>query len=419
MRIFQFTCVVVPLLTGLTVSAQPLRLTVDDTVKRALAANPDLLAETKQVDAAQAILRRSEARFPANPYVSFGASRRAEIGGRPNLFVFLSQEIELGGQRSARIRAAEQNAQQESWNVQQKRIMVIADVKTAFVRVLARELRLAALREQLDAATRVERLFATQRTSVADRIEHNNAAIQLARYRRELWSVEQERDAELDNLRKVLDFDWSQEIELVGELEQRGRTLPDIGTLLHHAKAHRPDLLAFRHALAAADAQLEVHRRERIPNVTLSGSYARFESSDFGGGDVGISLPLFQTKEADIQEATAQRQSIALQIRNLERRIEREVRAAYDDYQVAVRELELFANEILPLSEENTKLQQRLVDRDEASRAEMLSQRIELLETKKDFAETLEKLNLALVDLERSLGGQLLEVRAESPPQGP
>lgn len=386
---------------------QPLRLTLDDAVQRALKQNADLLADSQEVDIAGAALRRSSSRFPSNPYLSLGASRRAETGGRPNLFAFLSQEIEIAGQRGARIRAAQHNLQQESLNVRQKEVTLAADVKSAFIKALARNTRLSSIQEQVNIAHQLLALLPSKQTTMSERIERNNTAIQEARFLRELWTAEQERDAELDGLRRMLNVDLGHELELVGTLEPTIRQLPSVGALVEQAKNQRPDILAFQHALAAADAQLEVHRRERIPNLTLSGSYSRFDNSDFGGGDVGVTLPLFQTKDADIQEATAQRQRISFQLQDLQRGIEREVRGAYRDYQQAARELRLFVDKILPLAEENVRLQRRLVERDEASRSELLSQELDLLETKKDYVEALERLHLAWIELERAVGGQV------------
>jgi cobalt-zinc-cadmium efflux system outer membrane protein len=409
--------VVVTLAAWVVPSAgQPLRLTLEEAVQRALKENAELLAGARDVDVAAAALRRSSSRFPSNPYVSFGASRRAEIGGRPNVFAFLSQEVEIAGQRAPRMRAAQHNLQQENSNVRQKQVTLAADVKAAFTRVLARSARVSKLQEQVNLARQLVALLPAKQITLSERIERNNAAIHEARFRRELWAAEQERDAELDGLRRLLNLDLQQELELMGTLDPVVRLLPPVSSLIEQAKRQRADILAFQHALAAADAQIEVHRRERIPNLTLSGSYSRFDNSDFGGGDLGVTVPLFQTKEADIQEATAQRQRIAFQLQDLERGVEREVRSAYREYQQAARELRLFNDELLPLAEENAQLQRRLVERDEASRSELLTAQLDMLETKKDFLETLERLSLAWIELERAVGGQVPDASTASPP---
>ncbi|MCX8073636.1 MAG: TolC family protein [Candidatus Binatia bacterium] len=401
-------------------SAEPVRLTVDAAIQRALQVNSDLAADSKQLDIAQAALRRSAARFPSNPYLSLGASRRAETGGRPNVFVFLSQEVEVAGQRAARLRAAQHNLQQESWNLAQKRIALAADVKTAFTKVLSCDQRREVIREQLEVARKLRELATVERATLSERIDQNNAALQMARYERELWSTEEEREAELDALRRLLALDWSQEVELEGQLSADIRLLPAVNILVNQAKAQRADLQAFKEALAAADAQIEVYRRERVPNVTLSASYSRFDSSDFGGGDVGLSLPLFQTKEADIQEAVAQRQKIALQMEDLERSVERDVQQAYRAYISAAREVRLFTEQLLPLAEENVRLQERLLQRDEANRSEWLAQKLDALELRKDFAEALQKLHLAGAELERAVGGDLAgEQSHPGPSPGP
>ncbi len=396
--------------TSSEVAAQPLRLTLEAAVERALQANSDLLADAQQVAIAEASLQRSSTRFPSNPYLSLGASRRAETGGRPNVFVFLSQEVEIAGQRSLRMRAAEHNLQQESWNLAQKRLSLVADVKSAFTKVLTKQRRVEIVRRQLEEAQQLLKIITVDRATLTEKIEQNNAALQAARFERDLWSTEEERDAEVDNLRRLLQLDFETQLELTGTVAEEIRLLPAPSVLVEQAKAQRADVQAFRQALAAAEAQLEVHRRERIPNLTFSASYSRFDSSDFGGGDIGVALPLFQTKDADIQEGIAQRERIVLQLRDLEQGIEREVRQAYRSYLTAARELQLFRNQILPLSAENSTLQHRLVQRDETTRAEWLAQQLDALDVQKDYLDTVEKLNLALIELERALGGQIPEL---------
>lgn len=394
--------------------AEPLRISLTEAVERALRANLELLASAKDVEVAAAGVKRSSALLPSNPFLSLGASRRAETGGRPNLFAFLSQEFEVAGQRGPRIRAATHNLAQEQANLQQKQVALVAEVKSTFVRALAQRERARLLAEQWQLAQELAKANAPRQATLTERIEANNALLQATRYQRELWFAQREGANQLEALRRYLQLDAAQDVELVGELEPTFETVPSLADLVRWALSSRADVQAFQHALAAADAQLEVARRERIPNVTVSGSYSRFESSDFGGADVGVALPLFQTKDADIQEATAQRVRLALQLEDLQRKAEREVREAYRAYETSQREVDLFRTTMLPLAEENVRLQQRLLQRDEASAADLLNQKVELLEIRKDYVETLEGFHVARFDLERAVGGKFPE-SAESP----
>src|SRR5437660_1453236 len=62
----------------------PLRLTVDDAVARALAANLDLAVSRRDVDIARANLQRSRALMPSNPFLSAGAQKTSQSGVGPN-----------------------------------------------------------------------------------------------------------------------------------------------------------------------------------------------------------------------------------------------------------------------------------------------------------------------------------------------
>ncbi len=387
--------------------AEPLRLTMEEAVQRAIQFNLDLRASAQELEVAAAAVRRSSALLPSNPFLSVGASRRAETGGRPNYFAFLSQEIEVAGQRKPRMRAATHNLEQEQANLQQKQIALVAEVKSTFVRAIAQRERARLLSEQVDLAKNLAKIAQPRQATLPERIEANTLRLQTTRYERELWAAERELASQVDALRRLLDIEPSGELELVGNLDPVSFELPAITELVRAAQGNRADLQAFEHALAAAEAQIEVTRRERIPNITVSGSYSRFENNDFGGGDVGVALPLFQTKEPDLQEATAQRVRLAAQLQDLRRQVEREVREAGRAYELAQREVHLFQTTLLPLAEENVRLQERLLRRDEAGTSDLLNQKIEWLEIRKDYVETLQSLHLARFDLERAVGGQL------------
>jgi len=395
------------LVAGRSAKAEPLRLTMEQAVERALQSNLELRAASQDVEVAAAGLERSSAWLPSNPFFSVGASRRAETGGRPNYFAFLSQEFEVGGQRIPRRTAASHNVEQERANLRQKQLALVADVKSTFVRALVQRERAKFISEQIDLAQRLVRAATLQHLTVAERIESNQARLQVTRYQRELWVAEREMASQIDALRRHLNIEREVELELEGSVASDLPVPVGPTELVRAAAANRPDVQAFEHALAAADAQIEVIKRERIPNVTVSGSYSRFENNDFGGGDVGVALPLFQTKSADLQEATAQRVRLSAQLEDVRRQAEREVLEAYRAYELARREADLFRSTLLPLAEENARLQEQLRRRDEASDADVWNQKIDLLEIRKDYVETLQSLHLARFDLERAVGGQL------------
>ncbi|HVM97456.1 MAG TPA: TolC family protein, partial [Candidatus Acidoferrales bacterium] len=136
-----------------------------------------------------------------------------------------------------------------------------------------------------------------------------------------------------------------------------------------------------------------------------------------GGGDVGFPIPVFQTKAADIHEATAERSRVADQIQALEAQAEMEVRTAYRACVVAGKTLDSQNRTIVPLSEENAQISQRQFDRDEASASDLIGQQIDLLTARRAQLDAIEAFNTSRVELERVVGGSLTSPTESTPAQ--
>ncbi len=387
-------------------SAAPLRLTLEDVVARAKAASLDLQTSQKDIDLANAHLERSRALLPSNPYFTGGAQRSDNFG--PNYTFYLSQEFEIAGQRQKRIGAATENVQKATWEMQTAEQSLVAVAKTAFIHALVTVDRVNVAQRGVDAAhDLVEQL--TSRKSSADlaRIELNTAIMQESRSRRELATAMQTHDGSLDALRRLLGLPLHQDIELSGTPVTDVQEIPSGTELVERALRQRPDLTALRHNVQQADLQVAVAQRERIPNITLSGTVSRFEGDTLAGGDVSVPVPIFQRKTAELHEALAERDRASLQVQNLERTIEKEVVDSRNTCVVAAGDLQEQKRLIVPKSEENDQLEGRLYDRGEVTVADLINTHIDLLTARREYLDALETYNNALIELERIVGGSI------------
>ncbi len=393
-----------------TAHAQNLRLTVEDAITLARRANLASLASRKEIDVARAGVKRSEAWVPSNPYVGVGSTYRPETGGRPNIFGLISQEFELGGQSGPRRESAQSALRREKSNIQQEELSLVANVKTTFTRILINRERVSLARQTADLSAESAHKRAEEGpATTSDRIDLNNANILSARARRDLAGAETTLEDNLDLMRRLLDLPADAAIDPVGGLDTKPIAVPALAVLVERAKNSRPDLQAFREAAKVADAQLRMNRRQRIPNVTVSASYSRFDKNNYFGGDLGFSLPVTSATGADIAEAQAGHERADLELQDIQKEVEREVRESWRAYTIAAADLVSYQDSILPLSEENVRLQKRLVDRDEANVIDLLSQQLEFLGTQRDYLEVLERYTVALNELERVSGGSLTE----------
>ena len=399
--------------------AETLRLTMEEAVQRAKDTNPELSANRKDLEVARVSVERSRPLLPSNPIVTFGTfglgtQRRLDTGestsGHANFFGSVTQEFEIAGQRSKRIDVAQRSLEKETWNTRSAELNLTATVRAAFVHALAHTQRVAIAAQDVSVAHDfVSEVSSQKRLSDTDRIDLDAARIQEARARRTLAAAEQNRDTAFDELRRLLNLEMEQDVELAGTLEVIPKPIPSAADLVARALEQRPDLQALRAGGRTVDAQLALLQREKIPNVQLSGTVSHYSNPNetTGGGDIGVALPLFVTKTGDIQEQLAERDRASLLIKNLERQIEKEVREAYRSCTVAAGDLDAYRITIIPLSEDNARRERQLYERDEVTASQAIAQQLELNSAHRDYVDAIDTYNTAIAELERIVAGKV------------
>ena len=124
--------------------------------------------------------------------------------------------------------------------------------------------------------------------------------------------------------------------ELLEQAARLGIAPGDAGALLETAAQARPDLRALERQEARARAALDLARRQRIPEVTLSAQYAQ---EGTGGSavtpptvTVGASLPvpIFYRQQGEVQRAEADLRTQAVQREKAAAQLASEVVTAYE-----------------------------------------------------------------------------------------
>jgi cobalt-zinc-cadmium efflux system outer membrane protein len=391
-----------------TASAAPLRLTMDDAVARATKAHPDVASARRAVDIAESGLERSRAWLPGNPYVSAGGGTTTQADVGNNYGFYLSQEFEIAGQRSKRIDVARQEVAKANSELTGAQQTLVAAVKTAFIDALVGRDRVALARQGLDVTTDLStHLSRPKQLSDAQHLDLNNALIQESRARRDVAATEETRDNAFSTVRRLLMLPPEQEIDLAGSPTLQVRPLPADEALIERALRQRPDLAAQQRALDEADAQIGLVRREAIPNITLSANVSRFEGSTLSGGDVGLHLPVFQGKTAELTQAIAERDRERLDLESLKRTAQQEVLEARRACYVAAVDLQAAKDVAVPKNEENLEIERRLHERGEATYSDVLGAQLELLAARREYLDAVQAYNEALIELERIVGGSL------------
>jgi outer membrane protein TolC len=340
------------------------RLGVDETVARAIAASPRLarLAALESAAAAQARGARAE-RLPQVD-VSGGYTRRSEV---PELAIFaptndpakpverivvfpniednwrvragVALPLYTGGRISGQVEAARQGEAAAAEDLRAGRADLVLETKTAYwslvtaresQRVLAEAIR--AFDAHLADARERERFGLAARNEVL--------AVEVERDRVELDRLRAEAQADVAeaNLRRLLDLPPAARVEPTEPAGAPAAPDPEIEALVRDAQAGRPERRALAARVAAADALSAAERGTRRPQLALAGGYTYANPNrdivpptadwkDTWDVGVGVSWNVLDGGRRSANEARARAQADAVreQLRELDRAIRLEV----------------------------------------------------------------------------------------------
>lgn len=246
----------------------------------------------------------------------------------------LSQQIEIGGQRGARIDAAEAEIRAARAAADAAERLVAADVLTAATRVIQDRQALSLVREQREAAQRlVDVSGARTQKGVAAPFES-----ELAEATR-IQALREERTAVLDlsEAEGLLAAAVGGDVQLASDAPLPTMPQPQLALAVMEKNAveRQPDVVAAQSEIDAARARMALLRRERIPDVTVTAGFKHEELSDVIGGRVSVPLPLFRRNQGEIAQQQARTTQAVARARQTELRVRLSVRAAYRSWQQA------------------------------------------------------------------------------------
>ncbi len=358
----QIACVIgaaAVLLFPLSVSAEsPGALTLSRALQRAAAANPKLAAADLSIGIATG--KRIQAGAVPNPEVSFeldNAFGTGDYGGlrSAETTLQLSQVIELGGKRDARIAAGSAELESARWERAAVRLEILSDTAVAYFSVLSGQRKVQVYDAQIAALDRLTPLLQRRvdagasssgeiaRAQVAAdliRAERERARTALAIARRELAILMGS---------SAVDFAY-----VVGDLGQVGRP-PVFATVLRGLDSN-PQLIRWTAIRAQKDAELLSARLKPFPDlkVELGWKHIR-EPTEFGlrrdnAVKLGASIPIpvWDQNLGSITEAQAARAKVEAERAASKAALVLTLAKAYDTLAGASREIEILRSSALP-----------------------------------------------------------------------
>jgi len=388
-------------------------ITLRQALALAFARNPDLAAYSWEVRSGDP--RILQAGLLPNP--ELGVEFENFLGSEPSrnfetleTTLSISQLVELGGKRAARIGLASSEKEVLRWDYEAKRADVAAEVAKAFMEVLSAQDRLA-LAEELARLSK-EVLNSVAARVVAGKIspvEETKASV--------AWSISgidlERAKLALEGARKRLAATWGSPSPVfskaVGQLDRLTPIPPP--EVLADRISRNPEVARWAAEMEQRKATLVLERANRITDVTLSGGIRRFrEANDttflFG---VTIPLPFFNRNQGKILESQYR---ISKAEREREAAGNKVLAALSDAYQALAAgyvEATTLKVAVLPGAESAFEAASEGFRQGKFGFLDVLDAQRTLFEARGRYVEALSAYHKAAADTERLIGGGLIE----------
>ena len=189
-------------------------------------------------------------------------------------------------------------------------------------------------------------------------------------------------------------------LALRGSIRTELSQVPSLDQVLDLAAMNRPDLRSFQLGMSRAAAEVDLAVKERFPDVFvlytpwgLTDNSALGERNAESWGISGMaSVPLFNRNQGNIRRAQLSRQQTGLELAQLQRQVEGEVRQAFRDFELAVEKSRRLETVILPRVR---SIRDKTFQQMQGGRVDVLA----YLQTQREYADIVRQFRDSLIDL--------------------
>ncbi|MGB7923369.1 MAG: TolC family protein [Pyrinomonadaceae bacterium] len=395
----------------------------DDLVRRALTSNGELAAARLDIERARARLRQAGLR--PNPTLDFEQTTGRLTGspGESETSVGVSLPLELGGKRRRRIELAEAELEAVEAEVSDRERLLAAEVRALYAEALTalRELEITEGLTNVDLQTVV---FVQARVNEGETppIELNLLRAEVDRLRSRRSLVEGRLRASLIRLKSITGIPQDEPLRLREDIQTPRLPQPpaSLEAAIEIALRTRPDLRLARLTEEVAEAGLRLARAQNAPEVTAFTRYTLSRSS-FDDTPVGVlrdrdrlltfgvsvGIPIFNKNQGAKAEAAVMISQARSRREFAEQVVRSEVASAYARYEAARSATATFEQGVIQRSIENIRTIRAAYEIGAFSITDLLSEQRRLVDSQRDFTETLAERYRALADLQSAIGDPL------------
>ncbi|MCI0489296.1 MAG: TolC family protein [Blastocatellia bacterium] len=392
----------------------------DDLIRRALAANADLIATRLDIERARARLRQAGLR--PNPAIDFEQTTGKFTGsaGERETSIGFALPLELFGKRNRRIELARIELEAAEAEVADRERRLAAEVRATYADALSaiRELQITGQLGDIDTQTaRIVEVRVTEGDAAPLELSLIRAEVDRVRARREL--VEGRLQAALLRLKNLAGIPLNEPLRLREEFSTPSLPAPaaSMQEAVATALSARPDLRLVRLIEEAAGAGLRLAQAEARPDITAFTKYSfghsLFDDTPIGvlrdkdrlvSFGVSISIPLFNRNQGAQAEAEAAILQAKRRRQFLEQLIRAEVESAYKRYESARAAISIFEQGVIARSIQNVNTIREAYRLGAFRVTELLTEQRRFLDSQREFTEALAELYRALADLQSAVG---------------
>jgi cobalt-zinc-cadmium efflux system outer membrane protein len=379
-------------------AAQGRAMTLSDVLTRAREQAPQIVSARLALEETRARLIGASLRFQSNPEFEAWVGNRNGPTDRFTDYQFgLAQVLEPGARRSARVDGANAALAQSTANVDEVTRTVLRQAAAAYYRTVHATDRIRLLNAAFELASSVY--------SAADRryragdipiLDVNIARASLARVRADREGAEAAKTLALGELRQLLRVE---DATVEGAL---AAPMPADLTVALQGAAQRPELKALTAAIEEADAELRLGQSFAKPQYGLGVSYSREEGDRIVLGGMTIALPLLSRGQEQRAAGSARAARLRSEFEAGRARIDAEVRAAFDAYNLRLSALRILEADAITGLDENEQLTTRSFEVGQLGLPDLLLIRRETLDTRFQYLDALLEAALARIDLDAS-----------------
>lgn len=389
------------LLLGPSLANASSTLTLDQALQSAFANNPELAAAQWEIGIAAG--ERKQAGLIPNPQVSWEAEDTRRDSRTST--VMLSQPIELGGKRGARIEVASRAQDAAGIELERQRNALRADVIQAFSAVQTAQQRSQLARQSLQLAEQGVRVAQGRiEAGKSSPVEGTRAQVQVSEVRLELSRAERDQANAYQQLAQVMGAALPHAVD-VQAAPPGLYTTPASARLLERLD----DTAELRLAALQVDqreASLGLEKSQRFPDLSLSigSQYSEKERERINVVGLSVPIPLFNRNQGNVL-AAARRADQSRDLRNAtELRLRTQIQTSLAQWQTANGEVQAFDQSILPAAQRAVDTATRGFEMGKFGFLDVLDAQRTLISARTQYIQAVAEATDARVRIERIFG---------------